>query len=109
MAQSEPSDIAKGKQIAWLRRLVLALGLTMMAGITILVGLALWLFVAGERPPTWPETLAIPAGETVQAVTRATSWIAVVTKDSTGAETIHILSPDGGERRQSVAIKPGDG
>lgn len=105
MAQSEPGDVPESKQIAWLRRLVLAMTVTMIAGVIVLVGLALSVFLKGGSEVSWPQDLAIPQGESVQAITRSTNWIAVVTKDAEGRERIHILDQSGQERRQTVAIR----
>ena len=52
-----------------------------------------------------PAEIALPAGETAQAITQGRNWIGVVTTDVDGIERIHILNLDG-TPRQVVNITP---
>ena len=104
MSQLEPGAGPDGKQILWLKRLVTWLTVTMIAGIAILVTLALSAFL-GERPAAdWPDTLALPQGETLQALTRSDAWLIAVTRRTDGTEQVHILEPGGETIRQTIAL-----
>lgn len=105
MDKSEPTDAPDGKSLLWLRRLVVALALTMMGGLIVLVGLAASLVMSRDGDADWPGSLALPDGESVLAVTRGTDWLAVVTRGTDGVERIHIMSPDGETLRQTVPIR----
>ena len=57
-------------------------------------------------PPVLPDALALPAGETAQAVTLGTGWVAVVTRDAAGLERIRVFDAATGAERAAVPIGP---
>lgn len=111
MTPDDPSplqnDISPGdlRGLRLLRTLVTVLTLTMiLAGVVVI-----WLFVTrfpdrdAPAPMALPDTLELPAGATVLAVTRGTGWWAVVIRAADGAERIEVHGPDG--LRQSVPVE----
>ena len=105
MSQLEPGAGPDGKQILWLKRLVTLLTVTMVAGIAILVTLALSAFF-GDRPnPGWPESLTLPKGETLTALTRSSDWLIAVTQGADGQEQVHVLDPAGETIQQTIPLK----
>lgn len=84
----------------------MVLTLTMIAAGVILI----WLFITrlpdrSAAPVAFlPDTLELPAGATVQAVTRGTGWYAIVV-EMDGAERIMIFGEDG-SLHQEIAITP---
>ena len=105
MSELEPGRGPDGKQILWLKRLVTVLTVTMIAGVAVLVTLALGTYLAPRTaaPVSWPESLALPAGEQIQALTRSDDWLIAVTRSEAGTR-VHILSPAGDAIRQTIAL-----
>lgn len=106
----EPEDppLADGdaRALRWLRSLVTVLTLTMIGGIVVLVAL-FWLRLppAGGAAPLLPDTLELPPGASLRAVTRGEGWWALVVADAEGGgERILIYGADGTLRR-SVPVE----
>lgn len=103
--QSRPNDDApEPPRLRALRQLVTILTATMILGLVTIIGL---IVITLTRTPTGtalPSHITIPAGESAQAFTQGTNWIAVVTRDTAGAERIRILDPGTGDERQTVEI-----
>ena len=79
-----------------LRRLVNALTVVLILGfITVVVVIVIRFASPATPPPALPENMAIPTGETTQAVTLGRNWAAVVTIDKDGHERIRLFALDG--------------
>ncbi len=102
----EPSlSEADERNLRFLRVLVLVLTSTMIVGIGVLVVLFATRFPgAGKAPASTgfdlPDTLELPEGATVQAVTKGQGWWAVVTGDA-----ILIFDAATGALRQQVDLE----
>ncbi len=93
------------KHIRTLRRLVTTLTIVFILGLITVVTVIVIRFAApATPPPEIPQNMAIPAGETVRAVTLGKDWAAVVTRNPDGVEQIYIFNLDG-SLRQSVVIE----
>jgi len=86
-----------------LRRLVTTLTIVLIAGVIVVVVLLVIRLSRISAPPEFPDHLAVPEGESVRAATMGTGWNAIVTRDDSGVERIHILRPDG-TIRQTVEV-----
>jgi hypothetical protein len=86
--------------IRFLRRLVAALSVTMIAGLLAIVTLLVIRLGPGPADPVLPEALRLPDGATAAAFTRGRGWIAVVTDD----DRILIYDPATGALRQTLTI-----
>jgi hypothetical protein len=93
----EPEEGQEPPQIRRLRQLVMLLTGTLTIAIIIVVGLmTIRLLALGEAPsPRLPSDLTLPDGESTQAVTLGTGWVAVVTRDTQGAERIRVFDTEG--------------
>lgn len=107
---STPEDQPEPPRLRFLRRLVVVMTITMIAGLIVIITLMIMTFL-GTRSDA-PETtgqlvdpLSLPRGEQARAYTQGTDWSAVVTRDSEGRERIHIFDPVTGEIRQTVTIQ----
>lgn len=100
-------DFPEPRRLRQLRRLVTALTATLIIGILAIVALlVIRLAPLGQRV-TLPDRVAVPAGESAQAVTLGRDWVAVVTVDGTGQERIRVLDRQTGAPRAVVEIQPG--
>lgn len=85
-------------QALFLKRLVLALTVVMIAGFVILIGTLV--VSLNRKGPVLPDSIALPDGATATAFTQGSDWFAVVTDDD------RILIYDRtGALRQEVAIE----
>ncbi len=99
---------ADERTLRFLRILVLVLTATMIVGMVVLVVLFLTRFPGAKNAPTesrsggfvLPETIAVPDGAHVQAVTQGEDWWAVVTDTE-----ILIFDGASGVLRQKVEIE----
>ena len=99
------APIEEPPHLRTLRRLVNALTVVLILGFLTVVAVIVIRFASpATPPPELPENLALPNGETARAVTLGDEWVAVVSKNDSGAEFIHIFNPDG-SIRDSVQIK----
>lgn len=88
--------------VRYLRRLVTALAVTMIAGLVVLIALIVIRFrEPAPALPALPDSIALPAGATATAFTQGPGWFAVVTED----EHILIYDREGGALRQIVRIR----
>lgn len=82
--------------------------ITMIGGLFVIIVLMILTFMGTrDRQPETPalvDTLTLPEGETARAYTQGTGWSAVVTRNATGQEFIHIFDPASGKIRQTVTI-----
>jgi hypothetical protein len=103
-----PDDLPEPPRLRALRRLVTVLTATLILGVITVVALLVIRLSALQPapPPVLPDALALPAGETAQAVTLGTGWVAVVTRDAAGAERIRVYDAATGTERAAVAIAP---
>lgn len=102
-------DLPEPPRLRQLRYLVNALMLVLIAGVVIITALlAVRLAPLGAPPPSFPEQVVLPDGETAEAITFGRDWIAVVTVDAAGAERIRVLDRESGRERASVPIVPAD-
>ncbi len=85
-----------------LRRLVVALLVVMIAGTVVMTTVITIRALRLESPPAFPDTIAIPEGHVITAVTRGTDWIIVVTNQ----DRILVFDPTGQKLRQSIEIEP---
>jgi hypothetical protein len=82
MAEPEESGAGQAadlRGLRMLRRLVTALTLVMIVGMVVVATLLALRLGAPPRPPLLPDTLALPEGTEIRAVTRGEGWWAVVT------------------------------
>lgn len=91
-----------------MRRLVLALTVTLIVGVITIVALLVIRLAAfaPAAPPDLPAAIALPADEGARAVTFGRGWIAVVTEDAAGVERIRLFDAATGASRAEVVIDP---
>ena len=89
-----------------LRRLVTALTVTMIGGIIAIVALLGLRLTATGHLPNLPPDVALPPGETANAVTFGADWLAVVTTDGVGQQRIRVLDRLSGAARGVAEIAP---
>ncbi|SLN33133.1 hypothetical protein PSA7680_01555 [Pseudoruegeria aquimaris] len=87
--------------VRFLRGLVLALTLTMIAGVVIIIALIVIRFREVRQSPDLPASIALPQGAEAIAFTQAPDWYAVVTKD----DRILIYDRRSGALRQTVTLE----
>lgn len=99
-----PADLAG---LRWLKGLVTALTVTMIAAGLVVIFLMITRWPSAPSAPELflPDTLELPDGATVLGVTRGTDWWAIVTQDSDGAERIMIYGADGGLRQNVEVVR----
>jgi hypothetical protein len=106
------ADAPEPARLRQLRWMVNGLTATLILGvITVVVLLVIRLSALQPAPPpvlppVLPDALALPPGETAQAVTLGTGWVAVVTRDTEGAERIRVFDAATGAERAAVPIGP---
>ncbi|RME14868.1 MAG: hypothetical protein D6801_08435 [Alphaproteobacteria bacterium] len=83
----------------YLKTLVTALSVTMIAGVIVLLVVIVMRFNAEGTVPL-PDAIRLPEGTSAIAITRGPGWLAVVTDD----ERILIYGLDGTTLRQEIAI-----
>jgi hypothetical protein len=108
MSEPTPLDVERPEpaNLRFLRRLVTVLTATMILGLLTIVALFVIKFMGPVAAPLkLPPEITLPTGQTAKAITQGTSWIGVVTTDTSGVERIHILNLDG-TPRQVVNITP---
>ncbi|MCA8882595.1 MAG: hypothetical protein KDA50_02385 [Rhodobacteraceae bacterium] len=86
--------------LRFLRVLVTILTGVMILGLVTIIGLMFWRFSASTPALQLPDTVALPAGATAQAITFGADWYAVVTAD----DDILIFDRATGDLRQRVPI-----
>ncbi|MCB1356006.1 MAG: hypothetical protein KDK53_05740 [Maritimibacter sp.] len=86
--------------VRYLKWLVTALSVTMIAGFIVLVTVVVMRFNQAAPGPAFPDSIALPAGVTAQAVTRGPDFLLVVGTEG----RVFVLSPDGQELRQEFDI-----
>jgi hypothetical protein len=86
-------------QLIFLKRLVTALGVVMIAGFLVLI--AALVIRLNADPLPLPERITLPEGVTATAFTQGTDWFAVVTSDN----RILIYDRTTSALRQEVAIE----
>jgi hypothetical protein len=100
MDEDTPLSGQDAALVRYLKWLVTALSVTMIAGFIVLVTVVVMRFNQGTTPAAWPETLALPEGVTAQAVTRGPDFLVVVSEDG----RVFVFSPDGQTLRQEIEI-----
>lgn len=105
----EPSlSQADERNLRFLRVLVLVLTATMIIGMVVLVVLFATRFPASNESAVQhdgfnlPDTLELPEGATVEAVTQGRGWWAIVT----GEDEILIFDGTNGALRQRIEVAP---
>ena len=98
--QDAPPPEGLAPTLRYLKTLVTALAVTMIAGVIILVAVVVIRLPAAPAPLTLPEGLKLPAGETVNAITQGQGWIAIVT----GSGKILVFDGKTGALRHSYAL-----
>lgn len=83
-----------------------ALTVTLILGVISVVGLLVIRLSQLTPPPPLPASVALPAGETAEALTLGDDWIAVVTRDAQGTERIRVLDRATGAARAVTQIAP---
>lgn len=86
--------------VRYLKGLVTALSVTMIAGFIVLVAVVVMRFNQGAALPAFPDSIALPAGVTAEAVTRGPDYLLVVSTDGRA----FVFSPDGQTLRQEIEI-----
>ena len=92
-------EAALPPSLAWLRRLVLALTLVMIAGFVVLIAALVLRLNAGS--PELPATLDLPEGARATAFTQGPDWFAVVTQD----DRILVYDRLTGRLRQTLQVE----
>lgn len=100
---AHPAEGPDAGLVRYLRRLVTALTVTMIAGLLVLIGLIVIRF-RDPPPPALPlpAAVALPEGARALAFTQGADWFAVVTDD----DRILIFDRTGGTLRQTLQIAP---
>lgn len=88
--------------VRYLKLLVTALSVTMIAGFIVLIAVVVMRFNAEGTIPL-PDAIALPDGARASAITRGPDWLGVVTDDG----RILIYELDGETLRQEIAVAPG--
>lgn len=88
--------------VRYLKWLVTALSVTMIAGVIVLIAVVVMRFNAGGTLPL-PDHVALPEGARATAITRGPDWLGVVTDDG----RILIFDLDGETLRQEIEVLPG--
>jgi hypothetical protein len=89
--------------VRYLKWLVTALTVTMIAGFIVLVSVVVMRFNASGTVPL-PDSLTLPAGAEASAITRGPDWLGVVTTDG----RILIYGLDGKTLRQEIKVETGE-
>ncbi len=92
----------ESSQIRILRRLVVALLVVMIAGTVAMTTVITIRALRLESPAVFPDSIAIPEGHEITAITRGTHWIVVVTNQ----DLILVFDSTGRKLRQTVKIRP---
>lgn len=100
-------DFPEPPRLRQLRRLVIALTATLIAGVITIVALLVIRLASLGAPPALPPELNLPPGESARAVTLGSDWLAVVTVDAAGRERIRVLDRATGRPRAVTEIVPG--
>lgn len=100
MDDDTPLSEADARLVRYLKWLVTALSVTMIAGFIVLVAVVVMRFNADPVGPAWPAEIALPAGTVAAAVTRGPDFLLVVTRDG----RVLVFDPDGRRLRQEIAI-----
>ena len=90
---------AEPANLKFLRRLVTALTITMIAGVLLIIVLIVMRFY--DVPPVLPETLTLPDGAAAVSFTQGPGWYAVVTD----ADQILVFDRVTGRLTQTVDLK----
>ena len=88
--------------VRYLKWLVTALSVTMIAGVIVLIAVVVMRFNAGGTLPL-PDHVALPEGARATAIPRGPDWLGVVTDDG----RILIFDLDGETLRQEIEVLPG--
>lgn len=96
--QPSPDNGSLPPQLIYLKRLVTALAVVMIAGFLVLIGSLVIRLNADPLP--LPERITLPEGVTATAFTQGADWFAVVTSDN----RILIYDRTTSALRQEVAI-----
>ncbi len=100
MDEDTPLSEGDARLVRYLKWLVTALSVTMIAGFIVLVTVVVMRFNAETAPMPWPEEIALPEGATASAITRGADFLIVVTEDA----RVLVYSPDGQTLRQEIDI-----
>ena len=106
LGPDDDEDVPEPARLRHLRWLVNGLTITLIVGFVIIVGALVIRLTRAPAPLRLPESVRVPAGERVRAVTLGGDWIAVVTVDGNGEERIRVLDRASGAQRAEVAIPP---
>ncbi len=96
-----PVDEKDASVVRYLKTLVTALTVTMIAGFIVLIVVIVMRFNATGTVPL-PEAIALPAGVAATAITRGPDWLGIVTDDG----RILIYALDGETLRQEITLSP---
>jgi Family of unknown function (DUF6476) len=80
--------------------------LTLTLGFVVIVVAMLLRLNQVPAPLALPENVELPAGESAQAVTMGSDWVALVTRDEAGQERIRVFDRVSGDPRGAVPILP---
>jgi hypothetical protein len=108
MGETHPGaeDFPEPRRLRQLRWLVTALTATLILGVITIVALLVIRLSSIGAAPEVPAGVALPAGETAEAVTMGKGWIAVVTVDEAGKERIRVLDAATGAPLAVTEIVP---
>lgn len=101
MDDEAPLSEGDARLIRYLKTLVTALTVTMIAGFIVLIAVIVMRFNAEGSVPL-PDEIALPEGTRATAITRGPDWLAVVTGDG----RILIYGLDGTTLRQEITLAP---
>lgn len=101
MDEEAPISEGDARLVRYLKTLVTALTVTMIAGFIVLIAVVVMRFNAEATVPL-PGEIALPAGTKATAITRGADWLGVVTDDG----RILIYGLDGTTLRQEITVAP---
>lgn len=101
MDNEAPISEGDARLLRYLKTLVTALTVTMIAGFIVLIAVVVMRFNADVTVPL-PDEIALPGGTKATAITRGSDWLGVVTDDG----RILIYGLDGTTLRQEITVAP---
>jgi len=100
MDEDTPLSAQDAALVRYLKWLVTALSVTMIAGFIVLVTVVVMRFNQGKGGLAFPDSIALPDGVTAQSLTRGPDYLLVVGTQG----RVFVFSPDGQDLRQEIEI-----
>lgn len=100
MDEDTPLSGRDAALVRYLKWLVTAMSVTMIAGVIVLVTVVVMRFNADIAHTAFPDAIALPEGVTARAVTLGPDFLIVVSEGG----RVFVFSPDGETLRQEIEI-----